>query len=196
MNVSEVINKIIADGEAKVTEIAEKGKKELASLNAAYASELEKYNQESQRLAKKAADDARLRILATARMDASKAILLAKHTALESVFDKALQDLINMDDDEYKKFIQAMIKSSIETGDETLVIGINEKRIDDNFVKQINRELGTGFQGNILLSRERADISGGFILKRGDISVNVSLEVLMQIAREELETKIAVKLFD
>ncbi len=196
MNASEVINKIIADGEARAAEIAENGKKELASLNADYDSEIEKYNQESQRLAQKAADDARLRILATARMDAAKAILAAKHRALDAVFDKAKQNLLAMDDDEYKKFISAMIKSSIETGDEVLVIGQNEKRIDDAFIKQVNRELGTGFQGNILLSSEREDISGGFILKRGDISVNVSIEVLMEIAREELETQIAVKLFD
>ncbi len=196
MNASEVINKIIADGEAKVAEIAEAGKKELASLKANYSSELEKYNQETNRLAQKAADDAKLRILATARMDAAKAVLAAKHRALDAVFDKAKQDLLGMEDDEYKKFISAMIKSSIETGDETIVVGVNEKRIDDAFIKKVNRELGTGFQGNILLSSERADISGGFILKRGDVSVNVSLEVLMQMAREELETQIAVKLFD
>jgi len=195
MNASEVVNKILADGKADAQKIEQEGQKKIVSLKADNALELEKYSSESQRLASKAADDRRLRILATARMGVAKSVLAAKHNALESVFAKAGQDIKGMNDADYLKFISDMIKSSIETGDELVVVGRDETRINDEFIKQLNRELGTGFKGNLMLLADRNEISGGFILKRGDISMNVSLEVLMQMAREELETQIAEELF-
>ena len=84
---------------------------------------------------------------------------------------------------------------AIETGDEEVVVDNNEKRINPEFIKLVNRELGPGYKGNLRLSHETADIGAGFILKRGKIKNNVSLPVLLTQARKELETELAKELF-
>ena len=71
----------------------------------------------------------------------------------------------------------------------------NEKRIDRNFVKNVNRELGPGFRGNLRLSDKKGNIGAGFILSRGDIKNNVSADVLISQARKDLEIKLAKQLF-
>ena len=90
--------------------------------------------------------------------------------------------------------MKLMLKT-VETGDEEIIIDSKEKRIDFEFIKSINRELGPGFKGNLRLSEEKQNIGAGFILKRGKIKNNVSLDVLLQTARENMQADIAKELF-
>jgi vacuolar-type H+-ATPase subunit E/Vma4 len=46
------------------------------------------------------------------------------------------------------------------------------------------------------LSGDRANIGGGFILKRGKIKNDVSVKVLLARARRELEIALAKELFE
>ena len=84
----------------------------------------------------------------------------------------------------------------VETGDEEIIIDKNEKRIDHKFIKQINHKLGPGYKGNLRLSDEKQDLGGGFILRRGKIKTNVSIKVLLDQARKDLEIELAKQLFE
>ena len=63
------------------------------------------------------------------------------------------------------------------------------------FIKNVNKELGTGRQNSLRLSNEKQDIGAGFILRRDKIKNNVSLNVLLAQTREQLETELAKGLF-
>jgi vacuolar-type H+-ATPase subunit E/Vma4 len=84
---------------------------------------------------------------------------------------------------------------AVETGDEEVIVDHNEKHIDQEFIKQINRRLGPGYKGNLRLSQQKNNLGGGFILKRGKIKNNVSFKVLLARARKELEIELAKDLF-
>jgi vacuolar-type H+-ATPase subunit E/Vma4 len=45
------------------------------------------------------------------------------------------------------------------------------------------------------LSNETAEITGGFILRRGKIQINVSTDVLLERAKEDLEIELTKELF-
>jgi len=98
-------------------------------------------------------------------------------------------------DEEYRKIMKKLMLEAVETGDEEVIIGKEEKRIDQDFIKQVNSELGHGCKGDLRLSAEREDLGGGFILRRGKIKTNVSTEVLLAQARKELEIELAKELF-
>jgi vacuolar-type H+-ATPase subunit E/Vma4 len=83
----------------------------------------------------------------------------------------------------------------VETGDEEVVVDSKEKRIDQKFIEKINQQLGHGRKGNLKLSEERANLGGGFILKRGKIRNDVSVGVLLAKAREGLEIELAKEIF-
>ncbi|GAI99048.1 unnamed protein product [marine sediment metagenome] len=91
--------------------------------------------------------------------------------------------------------IKKLLLDAVETGDEEVVVDTNEGRIDHEFIKEISRELGPDCKNNLRLSDERQDLGAGFILKRGKIKTNVSIQVLLEQARKELEIELAKELF-
>ena len=70
-----------------------------------------------------------------------------------------------------------------------------QKRISSDFVKKVNHELGTGFKGTLLLSAERGDFAGGFILSRGKVRINATTDVMIDTLCESMEIELSQDLF-
>lgn len=195
MNAEQVINKILTEArqqaEAIVQEATEKRDEKMRQLE----DELSAYREETDRLAAEAAEDRRSRMLAAARMENARAMLKAKTELLDEVFARAEDRIAKMPDESYKALITKLMSQAVETGDEEVIVGKDEKRITGDFIKQVNRQLGTGFKGNLRLSDRRAEIKGGFILKRGRVQVNAAVEVLVERLREAMEMELASRLF-
>lgn len=195
MNAEQVVEKILSEANAEAEKITSQAGAKAAQQESELESELTTYRQETQELAAKAAADRRSRMLAIARMDIRKEKLAAKVGLVNEVFAKAGEKIKAMGDDEYRSLVGGLMQKAIETGDEEVIIGVGEKRIDEKFIKNVNRQLGPGFKGNLRLSSETAEIAGGFILRRGRIQVNVSTDVLLERAKEELEIELTNELF-
>ena len=195
MDAEQVVEKILSEANAEAEKITSQAKAGAAQQESELESELAGYRQETQELAAKAAADKKSRMLATARMDIRKETLVAKVGLVNEVFAKAGEKIKAMGDDEYRSLVGGLMQKAVETGDEEVVIGAGEKRIDEKFIKNVNRELGPGFKGNLRLADETAEIAGGFILRRGKIQVNVSTDVLLERAKEELEIELTKELF-
>ena len=129
-------------------------------------------------------------------MDVAKDLLAEKRSVLDQVFEDAREQMKKLPDEEYKKIMTTLMKQAIETGDEEVIVDNNETRIDHEFIKMLNRELGPGYKGNLRLSNDRQNLGAGFILRRGKINNNVSLNVLLSQAKKELEIKLAKDLFE
>lgn len=195
MEAEQVTEKILADARAEAEKISEQAQEQEAAEQAKLDEQLGRYHQQTQVLAEKAGEDERSHILAAARMDIAKEYLAEKRNVLDEVFERARGQLQNLPDDQYRALCSKLMLDVVESGDEEVVVDTDESRIDHHFIKQINRELGPGYKGNLRLSEERMDLGGGFILRRGKIKTNVSLDVLLEQARKELEIELAGELF-
>ena len=195
MNSKGVIDKILADAQAQANQIKAHAADEQADEQAEHERIVADFKNQTDTIAKKAAEDEKLHVLAAARMQVSRELLAEKRVILDKVFIEARKRLIGMDDDAYRGLFTKLIVEAAETGDEEVIVDKNEKRIDRNFVKNVNRELGPGFRGNLRLSEKKANIGAGFILSRGDIKKNVSADVLISQARKDLEIELAKQLF-
>jgi len=196
MEAEQVVEKILADAKAEAEKIKKQADEKEAAEQAKLTEQLDEYKKQTQSLAKKTAKDKKLHILAAARMDIAKELLGEKRKILDEVFAQARQQLRNLPDEEYRKFITKLMLEAVETGDEEIIVDNEEKRIDQNFIKQINRKLGPEYKGNLRLADQRQNLGGGFILKRGKIKNNVSFDVLLAQARKELEIELAKELFE
>lgn len=195
MNAEQVVDKILAEARAEADAIKAESDRRCAEMKAELQKELDAYRSETNRLASEAASDKQSRMLASAKMAVRKDILAAKRALLDGVQEEAARRIAAMPDEEYQKLMTALMMKAAETGDEEVVIGKNESRITEKLIKEVNRQLGPGYRGNLHLARDRADISGGFILRRGQVQINASIEVLIQRAREELEMELTNELF-
>jgi len=196
MEAEQVVEKILADAKAEAEKIKKQADEKEAAEQAKLGEQLDEYKKQTQSLAKKAAKDKKLHLLAAGRMDIAKEFLGEKRKILDEVFAQARQQLRNLPDEEYREFMTKLMLEAVETGDEEIIIDNEEKRIDQNFIKHLNRELGPGYKGNLRLADERQNLGGGFILKRGRIKNNVSFDVLLAQTRKELEIELAKELFE
>ena len=195
MEAEQVVEKILADAKVEAEKIKSEAQEKENAEQAKLDEQLSDYKKQTDIIAQKAGEDKKAHLLAAARMDIAKDYLAEKRKILDEVFAQARQKLQNLPDGEYCKLMTKLMLKAVETGDEEVIIDKKEKRIDQKFIKNINRELGPGYKGNLRLSGEKQNLGGGFILKRGKIKNNVSLEVLLNQARKELEIELAKKLF-
>jgi len=195
MEAEQVVDKILADARAEAEKIKKQADEKEAAEQAKLTEQLDKYKEQTDVLAGKAGEDEKSHILAAARMDIAMQLLAEKRKILDEVFVQARNQLRKMPDDQYRRLCTKLMLEVVETGDEEVVVDTKEVRIDQELIKEINRELGPGYKGNLRLSDEKQDIGAGFILKRGKIKTNVSVDVLLNQARKELEIELARELF-
>lgn len=195
MEAEQVIEKILSDARAEAEKITKEAEQKQSDEQAKLTQQLEEYSRQTEQLAGKAAENKRQRILAAARMQIAKDRLAEKARILDEVFEQAQKQLNELPDEEFFELMTRLMLAAVETGDEEVLVDTNENRIDQKFIKHLNRELGPGFKGNLRLAEQRQDIGGGFVLRRGKIKNNVSLEVLLAQARDALEVELAKELF-
>ncbi len=205
MNADNVIEKILADAAVEAEKIKKQAQEKETIEQAKLDEQLVEYRKQTNALAKKAAEDEKLHLLAAARMQMARELLAEKRKMLDEVFEQARRQLMNLPDDRYHQLTVDLMLKAVETGDEEVIIGKDEKRIDQQLINQVNERLRSGGtrpgeagrsrEGNLTLSDKRQELDGGFILKRGKIKNNASLEVLLAQARRNLEIELAKEMF-
>ena len=194
MDAKEIVTKIMSDANAEVEKIRAQAKEEIQHKQDKLKSELARFDKETELLAASAAEDKKARVLATARMEIAKQNLQTRKKLIDEIFAKAADKIKNMNDADYVQLMEKLLIASVETGNEQIVIGKNDNRLDANFLETVNKQLDS--KGHLTIANDKADIDAGFILRRDKVRVNVSLDVLLGQVREELEIEIAKELFN
>ena len=130
------------------------------------------------------------RIQSAAALREKRILLQAKQDRIENVFQSALAYFQILDANAYFDVIRKMISKYADGNSGE--IRFNQKDLDrlPADMEQIAAAKG------LSVSRDAADISGGFILSYGDIEENCSFEALIETSREELQDKVGQLLFD
>jgi len=137
------------------------------------------------------------RIISTARLDLRKARLAEKQKAIDAAFQEAVENLLNMEDTEYRKILREMILANVQTGNEELILSERDKAgLGEKLLEEINSQLTeSGKEGKLTISKDSYNILGGFVLRRGDIELNSSFETLFKSSRDDLESEVSKILF-
>ncbi|MCJ7729737.1 MAG: V-type ATP synthase subunit E [Sedimentisphaerales bacterium] len=195
MDAEPVLEKILSDARAEAGQIKKQAEDKEAAEQAKLDSRLDEYSRQTRVLAEKSAGAEKLHILAAARMDIAKQLLAEKRKILDEVFEQAQNHLKKLPNEQYRELMSKLMINAAQSGDEEVIVDINEKRIDQQLIDQVNRQLSSKGKGNLKLSDERLQIGGGVILKKGKIKNNASLKVLLSQARGKLEMELAKQLF-
>jgi V/A-type H+-transporting ATPase subunit E len=179
----EAARKILGEGQASADEVAAAGRERAEALKAQLRARAEQHAQEE-----------RNRITTLAKLAARRELLDEKQALIDRVFAEAAARVSGMSESDYREFIAGFLMSTVETGDEEVLVGEGESRIDQAFLDSVSKELGRG--SGLKLSSERRPIQGGFILRSGRVETNCALATILRDARERLETDVAAILFE
>lgn len=123
------------------------------------------------------------RIISDANLSRRDEILKAKQEIIEKVFEHAMKELQQMDDEEYIHFLQKKLADIELKGTEVLIVPKNKRILIQNLNLPIK-----------VCKEETVD--SGFIITRDSLQINYSFQSLMDFNREELETLVAQQLFN
>lgn len=180
-----IIDKIIAEAEKVAEATLKQAQKEVDSILKAGKDKAEKEADALERNAQAEAEKVKSKEISGAEMQAKKAILEQKQTILADVIAEAEKRLLSLEDAEYAKVIGGMLaKLDKSLGTEIIVSPKDAARLAAT-VKE------NGFD----LSEKTADISGGFIVKNGDIEYNYSFESIITVEKEAIRQTAAQILF-
>lgn len=195
MEAQQVIDKIMADAKAEAEKIKKQAAEAQAAEQAKLDEQLAEFERETQAMARQAAEDERAHLLAGARMEAARNYLAEKGGILDEVFVQVGQKVNALPDPDYRALMTKLMVEAAETGDEQVVAGTNETRVDEKLVEEVNNRLKEQGKGNLTLAEDRHGLRGGFVLRRGRIRNNVSIDVLIAQARNDLVMELAKDLF-
>ncbi len=123
---------------------------------------------------------------AVAELEARKLRLGAKQDMINKSFEMAKNAILAMDDEKYQQFLFDRLKDYDEG--EVLLNSKDKERIGTSLADKLSST-------NLKVSDDTADIDGGFILRNGLVSINGSLETILDSERKEITAQIAETLF-
>ena len=204
------IDRILADAAAQAEAAADK-----------FRTQAEAEDRDLLAKSERAAAEREERLVSAAQMEARKTLLTAKQEMVERAYQRALEKLRSLPQEQYVELLAALLVRASSTGREEVVFspeGAGKAavaRANELLAKEAAPELplGDGVVANLLnkvadgvsafaqgtamlaVSEETRDISGGFILKDGRIEVNCTFDALVRAEREQTAGEVAKLLF-
>ena len=167
MSIEKITSKIVSDAESIAQVTLDEAKAECDAILARAESEAEKVLREAQERGQKEKEKLISRRKAVADIDGRKIILEEKQKLITECFDRAIEQIASMEKEEYIAFLAGL-------------------------VNVLSKELAGS---KITLSKETKNIRGGFLLKKGSIYINGTVEALVEEAKEDLVGEVAAQLF-
>lgn len=145
----------------------------------------------------KAVEDRAQRLSRTAEMEAKKAILSFKQETVSGVFDEVEKRLLSLPEEEYLRFLADKAEQAAVSGEEELVLNARDRAsLGEKLLALANAGLAAaGKKAELRLAEDCGDFKGGLIIRRGSVSVNATVDALVEQARNDLASEVAVTLF-
>jgi V/A-type H+-transporting ATPase subunit E len=191
MSIENIIERILSDAQKDAEEILAEAVKEKEAVLMKARREAENIEKEVKVNSVKDSVIHKERRISVAELEARKLTLAAKQQAISKCFDKALSELSRMDAGKYEKFLKDAVKSTGMNDGELLFNEADRKAVGQKVVKDINTE-----GKRMVLSEETIDNKGGFILRKGHVIVDATLETILNSVKETVTPEVATILFE
>lgn len=179
MGSTELLEKILADTRAKVAAIQEEKERRLAEIAQRTKSVIEKLKRESAELVNERVQRMIERTRSQAKIERRKIVLEAKWQVIDFVFSEAKKAILSSPD--YPQIVANLARRYASPGASVYLSPADTKRWDAVAGIKIG---------------EPAPITGGLIVRSGRMAIDLSLDTVLMLIREELSPELAAVLFE
>ena len=189
-----IIAHIRADAEAQTAAILAQAEQRCAEIRGVYEQKAKDAYAEKIRAGVKANQDRLESMDRLTKMEGRKAILALKQDMVSESFDRAVEQLVNLPQEQYVALLARLAAQASATGDEQIVLNARDRAaVGGKVVAAANAKLG---DGKLTLADETGSFKGGLILHRGNIEANCTAELLVELCRGDMAAELAQVLFD
>ena len=221
--IDKITQRIGADTQAEIDRILADAAVQAEAAADKFRTQAEAEDRDLLAKSERAAAEREERLVSAAQMEARKTLLTAKQEMVERAYQRALEKLRSLPQEQYVELLAALLVRASSTGREVVFSPEDREgagkaavaRANELLAKEAAPELplGDGVVANLLnkvaagvsafaqgtamlaVSEETRDISGGFILKDGRIEVNCTFDALVRAEREQTAGEVAKLLF-
>lgn len=183
-----IIERILSDAKAESEEIVRvaraRAEEIVAAANARAAEERAETEAELKELTERILD---VNAAAT-RLDGAKILLAEKRRVIETVYAKALENLLSLGERESVLFLERLLKEHAEPDDEIV--------FDENFAyREGAAKLPVVGERNLKICPTSAKLGGGCILRGKRSDKDISYPALLRLDMEQYQSALAARLF-
>lgn len=185
-----IIEKILSDAEIRANSFIEEQTAKADEILADAAEQCKSYYYTFKAETDKMVAEVQSRAKTVAELDARKLMLATKTKVLDGVFKRAVEKLTELDKEQCKRLLLAMLLSSAEDGDVITLGKAQADCLDKDDVAAVAERKGI----KLSLSGKYGDFDG-MTLSNNGVDKNLTFEVEVALLREETETQIAKEIF-
>ena len=191
--IEKITGRIASDAAQEIESIQAEARRQAEEITARYAEQAKRESQELLERGRRSAEERVERLASVAQLEARKLELATKQEMLSKAYDKALEQLLNLPDQEYTALLADLAVKASSTGQEAVILSQKDRtRFGKQVVTLANEKRK---DGRLTLSGETRSIQGGLVLSDGDVEVNCTFETLVRLQRGELDREISKLLF-
>ena len=191
--IEKITGRIASDAAQEIESIQAEARRQAEEITARYAEQAKRESQELLERGRRSAEERVERLASVAQLEARTLELAAKQEMLSKAYDKALEQLLNLPDQEYTALLADLAVKASSTGQEAVILSQKDRtRFGKQVVTLANEKRK---DGRLTLSGETRSIQGGLVLSDGDVEVNCTFETLVRLQRGELDREISKLLF-
>ena len=188
-----IIAHIRADAGAKTDAILAEAEQRCAEIRGVYEQKAKDAYAEKIRAGVKANQDRLESMERLSKMEGRKALLAVKQDMVSESFDRAAELLVNLPEEQYVALLARLAAEGSVTGDEQIVLNARDRKaVGEKVCAAANEKLK---DGRLTLAPDCGDFKGGLILRRGNIEVNCTAELLVELCRGDIASELAQVLF-
>lgn len=192
MSIEKITSSIIADANAEAKRVTKEGQIEAEKILSEAKAKAAAMKDRAEREGLIEKEKLIERRKSVGEIDGKKTVLAKKQEQIDIAFDKAIEKISTMDKADYLIFLMKLLKETGETSGEIILNAKDKDGLGQEFLQEANNMAGSaGFS----LSEETRKFAGGFILRRGKIYVNGTIEQLVDGGREAIAREVANRLF-
>lgn len=192
--IEKIIRQIIAEAEADSAAAAAEAKAKADEIIASYEANAEAVYARAMDAGRAEIDADALHIERNASLGSRKAILAVKQELVNKAFSLAEKKLRSIPRARYIEWLASMAAEAASGGEE-MIFDACDADAAQLIADKANEKLAAKGKAAVTVSEKTAEIGAGFILRRGDVTVNCSAEELLELARKDMTAQAAAKLF-
>jgi len=185
MSAEAIIKKIQTDAEIEIKQIQKKTKERIDEILKEYGKKTKELEQEITEKGKKEIENMQKIKISQANQELKRQIMNVKEELIETCFEKAMDELKQLDDKKYHVFIQSLIDEGKKQ-----IKGVFTIKTSRPIDKKIAEEKNISLSGTV-------QASGGIILisENGNLMIDNTFEGILKRRKQEIRVKVGKILF-
>jgi V/A-type H+-transporting ATPase subunit E len=196
--IEKITDRIAVDTDREVKALLQEAQRQADEITASYQALAESDYREALKKGEADAAERVVRLEGVAQLEARKLRLATRQEVLDLAFQRALEKLLSLPEEEYVALLAKLAAQGATTGREALVLSIQDRpRYGKRVVTRANELLAAqGKTAALTLSEESREFRGGLYIQDGNIENNCTFPTILRILREQMAGEVAKLLFD